>query len=122
LKSKWLLENRACCSPEKLNYVEKQYKNWLYLRRKYEGEILPPSKEIDEFWDAHILDTRAYHRHTNRIFGYYLHHSSVITTKPANGYQFKTGQRTTFEDKVIYSFAAKSGKRVLFSNFIVSPL
>ena len=54
--------------------VEKQYRNWLYLRRKYEGEQLPPSSDIDQFWHAHILDTRAYHRDCARIFGSYHHH------------------------------------------------
>src|SRR6266487_4952626 len=32
---------------------------------------------------------------------------SVITSKPANGYHFKTGQRTTFRGQVcFYSFAS----------------
>jgi hypothetical protein len=61
-------------SVEKLRFVERQYKNWLFLRRKYEGETLPPSVAIDEFWHRHILDTRPYHRDCSRIFGYYLHH------------------------------------------------
>lgn len=58
----------------KLDFVERQYKNWLFLRRKYEGQPLPPPEDIDDFWHLHILDTRAYHRDTAAIFGYYLHH------------------------------------------------
>jgi hypothetical protein len=61
-------------SREKLEYVECQYKRWLFLRRKHEGFTLPPSGDIDEFWHHHILDTRAYFRDCQIIFGYYLHH------------------------------------------------
>lgn len=61
-------------STNKIAYVERQYKNWLYLRRKFENKDLPPSIDIDVFWHYHILDTRAYHRDVAMIFGYYLHH------------------------------------------------
>jgi hypothetical protein len=61
-------------SSDKLAYVERQYRNWLFLRRKYEGKPLPPSQTIDLFWHAHILDSRAYWRDVLNIFGYYLHH------------------------------------------------
>jgi hypothetical protein len=54
--------------------AEERYKKWLFLRRKYDGEILPPTHEIDAFWHAHILDTMAYHRDTAAILGRYLHH------------------------------------------------
>ena len=65
------LRDRLADSPERLgrgwsadqcSYYEGLYKNWLYLRRRYEGEILPPQVEIDEFWHGHILDTRTYFR------------------------------------------------------------
>ena len=78
LKAKWLLKNRPGWSRKKLDYVERQCKNWLYIRRKYETEMLPPSRDIDEFWHAHILDSVAYHRHMNKIFGHYLHHHPYI--------------------------------------------
>jgi len=52
-----------------------QYRNYLYLCKKYMGEHdLPPSYEIDEFWHNHILCTRKYHSEINDIFGCYLHH------------------------------------------------
>jgi hypothetical protein len=54
--------------------AEARSKKWLFLRRKYDGEILPPTHEIDAFWHAHILDTMAYHRDTAAILGRYLHH------------------------------------------------
>ena len=68
------LESEYGWSRDRLEFAERLYKNWLFLRRKHEGEPLPPSRDIDEFWHWHILDTRAYHRDTATIFGYYLHH------------------------------------------------
>lgn len=61
-------------SQEKCDWVERQYKRWLVLRRMREDLHLPPSIEIDVFWHHHILDTRAYFRDTAKIFGYYNHH------------------------------------------------
>lgn len=54
----------------------RQYKNYLYLLKKYSDEkyILPPSKEIDEVWHAHILHTEDYQRFCQALFGYFLHH------------------------------------------------
>jgi hypothetical protein len=54
--------------------VEQRYKNWLFLRRKYPGELMPPPEDIDQIWHAHILDTYAYHRDTAALFGGYFHH------------------------------------------------
>ena len=67
----------------RLNHAEKQYKNWLCLRRKHEGMNLPPAEAIDEFWHWHILDTRAYHRDMMHIFGYYLHHFPYFGVRSA---------------------------------------
>lgn len=73
-------------SPVKLDYIEQQYKNWLYLLRKYEGESLPPSDDIDDFWHFHMLDTLAYHRDTAHIFGYYLHHFPYFGARNQSDY------------------------------------
>jgi hypothetical protein len=54
--------------------VEEKYKQWIFLKRKYENELVPPNREIDVFWHAHILDTHAYFRDTAAVFGKYLHH------------------------------------------------
>ncbi|MCZ7423893.1 MULTISPECIES: hypothetical protein [unclassified Micromonospora] len=68
-------------SPARADYYERLYKNWLYLRRRYEGELLPPHIDIDEFWHGHILDTHAYFAHCDRIFGYYFHHFPYFGTR-----------------------------------------
>lgn len=63
-------------SLEKAKYHVQQYKNYLFLIRKYSSEYthIPRSNDIDEIWHHHILDTRKYQEHCHTIFGYYLHH------------------------------------------------
>lgn len=52
------------------------YRNFLYLKKKYEftNTKIPPAKDIDDFWHNHVLDTEKYHQDCEAIFGYYLHH------------------------------------------------
>ncbi|MFE2409209.1 glycine-rich domain-containing protein [Kitasatospora sp. NPDC057904] len=83
---KWNLMNPAVgsqlpISQDKADFSETLYKRWLFLRRKHEGESMPPSADIDEFWHAHILDTFAYTEHCDRIFGYYFHHYPYFGTR-----------------------------------------
>lgn len=53
-----------------------QYRNFLFLSKKYSDEKiqLPPSEDIDEFWHNHILDTEIYIKDCQAIFGGYWHH------------------------------------------------
>ena len=52
-----------------------QYKNYLFLRKKYGNScLLPPSNDIDEVWHAHILHTEDYTTFCLKVFGYFLHH------------------------------------------------
>lgn len=51
------------------------YRNFLYLNKKYRNQYkIPPSEDIDEFWHMHILDTKAYRRDCQNIFGEYFDH------------------------------------------------
>lgn len=59
---------------EYADYVEKRYKRYLcmvYLKK--DGPVVP-TKDIDMFWHQHILDTRAYAKDCQFIFGEFLHH------------------------------------------------
>jgi len=56
------------------DYVEQRY--WRYLCMvclNPDGSVVP-TKDIDLFWHQHILDTRAYARDCETIFGEFLHH------------------------------------------------
>lgn len=46
----------------------KQYRNYLFLRKKYSRYNLPPSKDIDEVWHAHVLHTKEYRQFCKQVF------------------------------------------------------
>lgn len=54
--------------------VESLYRRFLALNARYPDQKICPTGPIDAFWHAHILDTRAYMRDCEHIFGEYLHH------------------------------------------------
>jgi hypothetical protein len=58
----------------KCDTVELLYKNFLFLCFKYPEAKLVPTPDIDDFWHAHILDTRKYMDDCQEIFGRFLHH------------------------------------------------
>lgn len=61
-------------STEKSARVEALYRRFLALTFAYRTDAIVPTKEVDEFWHQHILDTRAYARDTVAVFGEFLHH------------------------------------------------
>ena len=60
-------------SREKVEEVCRQYRRFLFLCA-IEGKGIVPTKDIDEFWHQHILDTRKYADDCEQIFGFFLHH------------------------------------------------
>lgn len=54
----------------------RQYKNFMMLVKLYDGteEKIVPSVEVDEIWHNHILDTNAYFKDCDIIYGKYMHH------------------------------------------------
>lgn len=54
--------------------IETQYRRFLFLNLQYPGKHIVPTKEVDEFWHQHILDTRKYAEDCQMIFGRFLHH------------------------------------------------
>ncbi len=61
---------------EQGNVAEIEYKRYLTLCRKYPAPAysIVPNNVIDEMWHYHILDTRAYVKDSDSIFGGYFHH------------------------------------------------
>ncbi len=68
---------------EELNWSEAQiedaeieYKRYLTLcvRYPYPNYSIVPNKIMDETWHYHIMDTRAYHKDCDKVFGHYFHH------------------------------------------------
>lgn len=62
----WSLEHQA--------EVEDLYRRFLALNIVYTDRKICPTGPIDEFWHAHILDTRAYEKDCEFLFGDFLHH------------------------------------------------
>lgn len=59
---------------EYTNYVEQRYKRFLCMIVLNEIGSIVPTKNIDEFWHQHILDTRAYAQDCQTIMGQFIHH------------------------------------------------
>lgn len=55
--------------------AELEYRRYLTLILLYPDQpIAPPSNDADEIWHSHILDTQAYQKDCQRVFGDFLHH------------------------------------------------
>jgi hypothetical protein len=61
--------------------AEKWYKRFLFLIAKYPDEAIVPTKEVDEVWHTHILDTQKYFQDCGAVFGEYLHHFPYLGTR-----------------------------------------
>lgn len=60
-------------TPAQCEDAEIEYKRYLHLCLLF-GKGIVPNKIMDSMWHFHILDTRAYHRDCESVFGFYLHH------------------------------------------------
>ena len=60
--------------------VERGYRNYLTMLAKYQdhAEDILLSKDVDEFWHTHILQTIKYSEDCEAVFGKYLHHAPHI--------------------------------------------
>lgn len=74
LKFKYTASSEAEMSVEEWDEAEREYRRFLTLKACYPLAALVPTKQVDEVWHAHILDTEAYHADCMSIFGRFLHH------------------------------------------------
>jgi hypothetical protein len=60
--------------------IERAYKTYLSMlvRNPSDAEDIMLSKDVDEFWHTHILQTIKYHDDCEAVFGKYLHHQPHI--------------------------------------------
>jgi hypothetical protein len=79
-----------------------KYKCFLKLNIIYPKENLLPSYGMDVMWHYHILDTVAYHRDCQYLFGTYLHHAPDFAQ---DGYHEKSAvSETTMDDLFMKHF------------------
>ena len=57
-----------------LKVTERSYRQFLALNVLYASETLAVNRLIDDYWHAHILDTKKYAEDCDTIFGKMLHH------------------------------------------------
>jgi hypothetical protein len=76
MKAKLL--HRRQWTPETVARAEAGYRQFLKLAAQYPGTAIVPNEEVDQFWHAHILDTRRYADDCERIFGFVLHHNPYV--------------------------------------------
>ncbi|MEL6353684.1 MAG: glycine-rich domain-containing protein-like [Cyanobacteria bacterium J06627_28] len=60
-----------------------QYRRFLFLVYKYPDEKIVPSRETDEVWHTHILDTSKYREDCDRLFGKFMDHWPYFGLKDA---------------------------------------
>lgn len=77
--------------------VESLYRMFLALNARYPGRKVCPTGPIDTFWHGHILDTRAYIRDCDLVFGEYLHHFPYFGMR---GPEDLAALEKTFEESV----------------------
>jgi hypothetical protein len=60
--------------------IEQGYRNYLTMLAKYQdhAEDILLSKDVDEFWHTHILQTIKYSEDCEAVFGKYLHHAPHV--------------------------------------------
>lgn len=65
---------------EYANSIERSYKTYLSMLVKHpeDAEDILLSKDVDEFWHTHILQTLKYHEDCEAVFGKYLHHEPHV--------------------------------------------
>lgn len=68
------LQEEAGWTAEKGEETEVLYRHFLALNWRYPDQKICPNGPIDEFWHAHIVDTRAYAADCKAVFGRFLHH------------------------------------------------
>ena len=54
--------------------ISEEYRKYLVLCLQNPDIAVVPSKEVDNFWHYHILDTQKYAEDCQACFGYFLHH------------------------------------------------
>jgi hypothetical protein len=64
----------AGMSLEEADRLVSLYRQYLTLCLRYPDTGIVPTREIDQVWHTHILDTAMYQRDCEQVFGFFLHH------------------------------------------------
>ena len=81
-------------SVEQADDLIAKYRRFLKLCAMYPERSIVPSKEIDQVWHAHILDTAKYAADCDAIFGFLLHHFPYFGLRGAADLEHLHGEAT----------------------------
>ncbi|MEL6161824.1 MAG: glycine-rich domain-containing protein-like [Cyanobacteria bacterium J06623_5] len=59
---------------ERSTKAVEQYRKFLFLVYRYPGERIVPSREVDQVWHTHILDTVKYREDCDLLFEKFMDH------------------------------------------------
>ncbi len=79
-RAKKRLMSNLSWTEEEAETAIRQYRQFLGLAVKHPKQTLVPSKLVDEVWHQHVLDTQAYPKDCNRVFGEFVHHDPYFGT------------------------------------------
>lgn len=79
---------------EQCDSAEVEYKRYLQLNLQFPKSSIVPNKIMDTMWHYHILDTRAYCKDSQEVFGGYFHHYPYFGMR---GEQDKVNLLNSFE-------------------------
>jgi len=74
LRYKYTRSNEALMTEKQWDIAELEYRRFLQLKQFYPNEALVPSKQVDQIWHAHILDTKSYRKDCQSVFGHFMDH------------------------------------------------
>lgn len=90
-------------SVQQCESAEVEYKRFLHLNLIHPKASIVPNKIMDTMWHYHILDTRAYHKDSEKVFGGYFHHYPYFGMRGEND---KKNLMNAFEQtKMLYEMA-----------------
>jgi uncharacterized membrane protein YgcG len=90
--------------------IEAEYRQFLFLIVSNPGKtVVPWSRDLDDFWHQHILDTAKYATDCNAILGQFIHHN---TNLPEGSTSHTKASAETFRMyKTAFGEVARKGRR-----------
>ncbi|MEN8445108.1 MAG: glycine-rich domain-containing protein-like, partial [Cyanobacteria bacterium J06555_13] len=68
---------------ERATQAIEQYRKFLFLVKHYPDRKIVPSREVDQVWHTHILDTAKYREDCDIVFGKFMDHWPYFGMKDA---------------------------------------
>ena len=103
-------------SREHAENIELAYRNYLTMLVKHpdDAEDIVVSKDVDEFWHAHILHTMKYTQDCEKVFGAYLHHNPHVGVRTAADIERKAALAAKTQRLYLEEFGSTQRERAAY--------